>query len=334
VSLKCGFFHDFEDECAVKSLYHTDYIDRAYLQYGFFYAFGEYWDMKRLYHTNYINRISLKYGLFYAFGENSNMHRLYHTDYIYRVFLQYGFFHEFEEDHAMQRLYHTVYIHRVSLQYAFFHDFADKRAVQRLYHTDYIYRVSLQYGFFYAFGDNWDMQRLYHTDYIHRFYSPPNKPLPRQDDKDMGTCRAVLSLHFSHEMLPTAQLDPWLHPTSSFGLTTRRLARFPEWRDLATNRELMRKIRSSQSHSDSDTSQALFCMAYKPYAPGSGVLRHPQVCALPIKVHSEKNPVVVISSAGGHGVPQVVPTPGKLTSGHRARTPSSSGRIQNLGVRS
>ena len=47
-----------------------------------------------------------------------------------------------------------------------------------------------------------------------KFYSPPNKPLPRQDDKDMGTCRAVLSLHFSHEMLPTAQLDPWLHPTS------------------------------------------------------------------------------------------------------------------------
>lgn len=31
-------------------------------------------------------------------------------------------------------------------------------------------------------------------------------------------------------------------------------------------------------------------------------------------------------------MPQVVPKPGKLTSGHRARTPGSSGRIQNLGI--
>ena len=36
VAIQYGFFHDFEDDCAVWRHYHTDYIHRVSLQYAFF----------------------------------------------------------------------------------------------------------------------------------------------------------------------------------------------------------------------------------------------------------------------------------------------------------
>lgn len=112
-------------------------------------------------------------------------------------------------------------------------------------------------------------------------------------------------------MVPTCSRLPacHLHLASSLHLAPRRFAHPPQWRDPASNHELTRMLRRDLDQSDTDTCHGFCSLLFISSARlGSGSFAIILKLCAPNKVCSKKNPVVVISSAGGRGMPHFVHT--------------------------